>query len=349
MHALTKAQCKLDLTRDDLVSLLTLNDPDDVEELFSLAREARAHRFEDRIYLYGFVYVSTYCRNGCAFCYYRRDSDIARYRKSPEEAEALARTLVASGVQLIDLTMGEDPVYHAQEFAPVLQIVRALKESGIPVMLSPGVISQELIDMFASAGADWFALYQETHNRALFETLRLGQSYDGRMCAKLYAKQRGMLIEEGLLVGVGESAGDIADSIVEMKRMGASQCRAMSFVPQKGSPMEAAATPPRDLERKVIAAMRLYLPETLIPASLDVDGIDGLRARLDAGANVVTSIIPPHAGLRGVAQGGGDVEQGGRTVSEVKEILGEMGLRAAATSEYQGELSRLKCRAEDMR
>jgi methylornithine synthase len=347
MHALTKAQFGMELTREDLATFLSLKNGDDMEELFALARGARERRFGDKIYLYGFVYFSTYCRNDCAFCYYRRDNGIERYRKEPAEVEALARALVASGVQLVDLTMGEDPVYHAEEFDRVLRIVRSLKADGIPVMLSPGVIPETLIDAFANAGADWFALYQETHNRTLFENLRPGQSYDERMRAKLYAKRRGMLVEEGLLLGVGESVPDIVDSIVDMKRIGASQCRAMSFVPQKGSPMASVATPPRELERKVIAAMRLYLPEALIPASLDVDGIDGLHARLDAGANVVTSIIPPHAGLRGVAQGGGDVEEGGRTVAEVKEILKGMNLRIAAVGEYQKELSRLKSRAED--
>lgn len=48
--------------------------------------------------------------------------------------------------------------------------------------------------------------------------------------------------------------------------------------------------------------MRLLFPDKLIPASLDVDGISGLELRLMAGANVVTSIIPPNEGLAGVAQ-----------------------------------------------
>ncbi len=346
MHALTKAQFGEKLARQDLAALLSLTDARDIAELCALARDARERRFGDRIYLYGFVYFSTYCRNDCAFCYYRKENPIARYRKSPEEVLLLAEGLLKSGVQLIDLTMGEDPQYHAEDFAQVLEIARALKRNfGAPVMLSPGVMPDALIDEFAAIGADWFALYQETHNRALFSRLRLNQSYEERMRVKLRAKGRGMLLEEGVLLGAGESVFDIADSILEMEKLGVSQARAMSFVPQKGSPMENAQTPPRDLELKTIAAMRLHLPETLIPASLDVDGIGGLCARLDAGANVVTSIIPPHAGLRGVAQGGRDVEEGGRTVAEVKEILAAMGLRSATMGEYKKELARLKARA----
>ena len=66
-----------------------------------------------------------------------------------------------------------------------------------------------------------------------------------------------------------------------------------------------------------IAVLRLTLPDRLIPASLDVDGIKGLKMRLEAGANVVTSIIPRNNSLAGVSQSSLDFEQGLRTVPEV--------------------------------
>lgn len=350
MHALTKAQFEQKLTREDLIELLTLTDPRDVEELFALARDVRERRFGPSVYLYGFVYFSTYCRNDCAFCYYRKDNPIARYRKTPAEVLDIACALAQEGVSLIDLTMGEDPVLHEEGFAEVLEMVRGIKEKlDVGVMLSPGVIPDWLIDDFAEAGADIFALYQETHNRALFSKLRLGQSFDGRMGAKRAAKARGMLLEEGLLTGVGESPADIADSILEMEKEAAAQVRVMSFVPQKGSPMENVPSPPRAMEEKTIAALRIYFPNALIPASLDVDGIEGLAARLNAGANVVTSIIPPHTGLRGVAQGGCDAEEGGRTANEVKAILADMGLVPGTAQEFKKELARQRtlCAPED--
>lgn len=347
MHALTKAQFEEKLTKEDIIELLTLEDPRDIEDLFAIARDARERRFEDRVFLYGFVYFSTYCRNDCAFCYYRKDNPISRYRKTPEEVLDIARALAKDGVSLIDLTMGEDPACHEDGFAEVLEMVRGIKaELDTGVMLSPGVIPDWLIADFAQAGVDFFALYQETHNRELFEKLRLGQSFDERMNAKRCAAAHGMLIEEGLLAGVGESPADIADSILEMEKEAAAQVRVMSFVPQKGSLMENMPTPPRALEEKTIAVLRIYFPNALIPASLDVDGIEGLRARINAGANVVTSIIPPHTGLRGVAQGGCDVEEGGRTAAEVAAILREMGLVPGTAKEFKKELARLRVMCE---
>ena len=63
--------------------------------------------------------------------------------------------------------------------------------------------------------------------------------------------------------------------------------------------------------------MRLAMPDRLIPASLDVDGIAGLEPRIAAGANVVTSIVPPDIGLAGVSQSELDIDDGLRTAPEV--------------------------------
>ncbi len=71
----------------------------------------------------------------------------------------------------------------------------------------------------------------------LFNQLRPGQDYDLRLEAKLKAHNRGMLIEEGLLCGVGETANDIAESMAVMHDLDADQVRVMNFVPQPGTPM----------------------------------------------------------------------------------------------------------------
>lgn len=327
------------LTKSRIVDILRDDSADLNEALFRKAREIREITFGEKIFIYGFVYFSTFCRNNCNFCYYRKSNNIERYRKSPEEVIDIARQLADEGVNLVDLTMGEDPLYHLEDFKTVLKITRAIKEeTGLPVMISPGVIDEQLIDEFAALGVEWYALYQETHDRDLFEKLRINQNYNKRMNCKLYARKKKMFIEEGLLTGVGEDMEDIAESLMTMGRIGAGQVRVMSFVPQKGSPMGNLKSPDRSIELKIIALMRILYPYALIPASLDVDGIKGLEDRINAGASVVTSIIPPRSGLMGVAQGTMDVNEGGRTVKEVKHILGSMGLSVASTDEYRDYL-----------
>jgi len=337
LRILDKALREKELTKTEISHLMKTSDIIDLYSIFSVAQRIREKNFENIVFPYGFVYSSTFCRNYCIFCFYRKPNvKCPRYRKTPEEILEYARRLEKSGVHLIDLTMSEDPLIHNEKnYEYLVSLVRRIgDETGLPVMVSPGVVPRETLRDLAQAGADWFALYQETHNRELFNRLRVGQSFDVRMNAKLQAKREGLLIEEGVLIGVGETDQDRVDSILAMKEMGAHQVREMGFQPQPGTPMEFCSSPPILDEMKVIALMRITQPGRLIPASYDIDGVKGLQLRLMAGANVVTSLIPPDSGLAGVAQSKLNIECGLRTVNGVEPYIKQIGLRFAPRKRY---------------
>ena len=325
------------LGRRELARLLATADSQSREPLFAAARELRRRHFGDVIFTYGFVYFSTYCRNRCTFCFYRSGNrQSPRYRKPVEEVVAICRDLAASGVNLLDLTMGEDPAMHQSgHFAAFSELVAAVREvAGLPVMVSPGVVPAAALVDLRTHGADWYACYQETHNKRLYAALRPGQDYDDRAQAREAAHAAGLLVEDGILTGVGETVADRAASVVAMRDGQVEQARVMGLVPQRGTPLAASPAPDTMAELTVIGVMRLAMPDRLIPASLDVAGLAGLDARIQAGANVVTSIVPPTAGLAGVSQSELDIEQGLRTVPAVAERLRALGLRTASQDEY---------------
>ncbi len=319
--------------------MLKLNDPQQAAGLFRVARQLREKYFGNKIFLYGFLYLSTYCRNDCNFCFFRRSNPKSeRYRKDTAQIVAAASRLAESGVHLIDLTLGEDPVLlgdASNPMAPLAEMIATVKKAtGLPIMVSPGVLADSQLQRLAHAGADWYACYQETHQRDLFSRLRPGQDYDRRLDTKRTAHRLGLLIEEGLLCGVGESSADIARSMQVMLELDADQVRVMNFIPQPGTPM-AGHTPSDPFKETLISAvLRIVFPDRLIPASLDVDGLAGLGRRLDAGANVVTSIVPPGTGLVGVAQHCLDIEDGRRTNAAVIEVLKTSGLEPADRTAY---------------
>ncbi|MBO5599531.1 MAG: methylornithine synthase PylB, partial [Candidatus Methanomethylophilus sp.] len=72
-------------TVDEMEAVLSYNDPDFNNALYQAASRVRDREFGNKIFMYGFVYFSTYCKNECAFCYYRRTNEIERYRKNKEE------------------------------------------------------------------------------------------------------------------------------------------------------------------------------------------------------------------------------------------------------------------------
>jgi methylornithine synthase len=341
---LEKADQEEILSREEIVSLLHLKQARHINAVFQTARRLRRRYFGDRVFLYGFLYISTFCRNNCNFCYYRSTNiHPLRYRRGLSEIVAAACQLADSGVHLIDLTLGEDPDYFfddRQGFNGLIQTVQAVRRAtGLPIMVSPGVVPDDVLAELAAAGAVWYACYQETHNSDLFKKLRPGQSYAARLAKKQSARRLGLLIEEGLLCGVGESAEDIAEAIDVMRRLEASQMRAMSFVPQKGTPMQDLAAPDSMREKLTIAVLRLVFPNRLIPASLDVAGLKGLSSRLAAGANVVTSLVPPGFGLAGVAQSSLDIAEARRSAAGIGLELEKLGLHAASAEDYQNWLA----------
>jgi methylornithine synthase len=347
-QCLVKAAAEADLTDEEICFLLELADEGFIELLYRAARNVRSKYFGNKVFYYGFIYYSTWCRNNCTFCGYRAaNGSVERYRKTVEEVVAAAVELASSGVHLLDLTMGEDPVFYQSEesLQRIVELVRAIrKKVDLPLMISPGVGSKALLSALAKEGVEWYACYQETHNPALYSRLRLDQEFDIRMKMKRLARELGLLIEEGILTGVGETSADITHSLRAMGALNAHQVRVMSFVPQLGTPLENIPTPPRSRELKIIAVMRLLFPDRLIPASLDVDGIGGLNARIAAGANVVTSIIPARSGLMGVSNSTLEVDEGYRSVESVSGKLSEMGLEAASLADYKELLKQYKKR-----
>ena len=99
----------------DLETLLRAGD--EAPLVFAAAREARARHSGDTVFLYGFVYFSTYCRNECTFCFYRADNDESpRYRKDDGRGRRdLRATSPTPACILVDLTMGEDPEIHDEQ------------------------------------------------------------------------------------------------------------------------------------------------------------------------------------------------------------------------------------------
>src|SRR5665647_2394117 len=195
-------------------------------------------------------------------------------------------------------------------------------------------------------GADWYALYQETHSPELYQSLRTGQSFAARVAARRAARRAGLLVEDGILTGIGDTEADRARSIAAMREAAWEQVRVMTFVPQAGTPLAGVRPAGDEAELLTIATMRLVMPHSLIPASLDVDGIRGLERRLNAGANVVTSIVPPTVGLAGVSQAELDIDEGRRTVAGVLPHLARLGLRPATVADYRTWLAAAHARAE---
>jgi methylornithine synthase len=340
---LSDVQAGKQLEIEDVCFLLRLGDRRLIDQVFRAARRLRREHFGDSVFLYGFVYFATFCRNDCTFCRYRKSNlGLPRLRYSMDSIRTAAMSLAEAGVDLIDLTAGEDPrLWESGSEAGgfLVETARVVKSAtGLPLMVSPGVVPAEILNRLVEAGADWYACYQETHTPSLFARLRPGQSFEERWQVKLSAREKGLLVEEGILSGIGENVQDIAASLAMMRVLDADQHRVMTFVPQEGTPMAFVTAPDPLRELLIIAMLRLSFPDRLIPASLDIEGLAGLQSRINAGANVVTSLIAPGSEMTGVASLTRDIENYQRMPSGLKPVLTRSGLKPADRETYSGWL-----------
>jgi dinuclear metal center YbgI/SA1388 family protein len=111
-----------------------------------------------------------------------------------------------------------------------------------------------------------------------------------------------------------------------------------TFLPQEGTPLEDFKDKSSLSELKIISVLRLMFPKRLIPASLDLEGIDGMVHRLNAGANIVTSILPPDSRLEGVANYDRDLKDRDRDIKSVIRRLETMGMEPARQVEFESVL-----------
>ncbi|MBP2030156.1 methylornithine synthase [Methanohalophilus levihalophilus] len=322
------------LSDDNLRNLLNIEDDENLEKLYSVARAIRDHNFGNKVFLYSFVYFSTYCKNNCAFCYYNCKNDIDRYRLTPDEIEKVCEALKDDPIHMVDLTMGEDPYYHNHP-ERLVEAVRRVKEIvGLPIMVSPGVVENDVLEELRENGADFLALYQETYDPELYAKLRVGQSYKKRIDCRNHARKTGMCIEDGILTEVEPDNESTFKSLRGLENTNPDMVRVMTFVPQEGTPLEEKVPGSSKSELKIIAILRLMFPDRLIPASLDLEGIDGMVHRLNAGANVVTSIIPSGSSLEGVVNYDRDLAERDRDAHSVVKRLESMGMEPAKQEDF---------------
>ena len=295
---ITEKMSRGESASDEEIKALLTAEGEDRETVFEAARKVRDRVFGKKTYLSSFMYFSTYCRNDCSFCYYRNSNHIDRYRKDTAEVVKLSAMMMNHGINIVDLTMGEDPMMIRNDYQRFIEIVESIREiSDIPIMVSPGAVPQNIFPKLAESGADIVAVYQETYNRKLFAERRLNQDFDYRRNQKVWAMDNGMLAEDGM------------------------------------TPMEQSDTVDTVNELLALAVMRLMKHDVMIPATLDVEGVAGMVTRLDAGASLITSIIPPHEDLAGVAQSDMDIDDGSRGVTHIIELLEDIGRRPATATE----------------
>ncbi len=283
--------------KSDIEYLLSIEDKEDIAILFEAARVCRDQYCGKKVHLRGIVEFSNYCSQDCIYCGIRKSKDeVARYRLSFEEIIGAVQTIYDAGVKTVVLQSGEDPYY---DTGMISKIIKEIKISfGLAITLSLGEREFIEYDVWRQNGADRYLLKHETANPKIYSALHRGQQLEQRLEHLGYLQQLGYQIGSGNIIGIPEQTlADIADDIILCTKYELDMASFSPFIPAAGTPLGDWEKANVLLTLKTMAAARLALKNTHIPATTALATLDarGREKGILCGANVVMPSFTPAA------------------------------------------------------
>ena len=281
-------------SKDDLKAIL-LSCNSEADLLYGAAREVRRELFGDRAFIRAVIEFANTCRCSCIYCGMRVENILApRFTLEPDEIVSVARRAHENGIKTFFLQAAESEEYNADWLGDV---IGRISEMGMMVLLCVGVHNENDLDLWYKAGARKFILKHETSDADLFSRMKPGFTLTDRIKWLRILREHDYHIGSGPLLGLpGQTVDSLVDDLILMKELSVDMSSVSVFLPAKGTPLENHPVGDVDLGLRFIAAMRLYLKNTLIPATSTFERLreDGQLKCFNAGANVITvNMTPP--------------------------------------------------------
>lgn len=300
-NALIDKLCSSKILSFDEYLMLIKNRECCADYLYQNAAAVRESVYGNKIYIRGLIECTNYCKNNCYYCGIRRDnSNVQRYRLSPDEILHCADTGYKLGFRTFVLQGGED-AYYTDDI--MCDIVSRLKNSypDCAVTLSLGERSYESYKALKDAGADRYLLRHETADRCHYQRLHPKQmSFDNRITCLENLKSLGYQIGAGFMVGSPfQSDEHLANELIFLKKLAPHMVGIGPFIAHKDTPFFDRASGSVKLTLFMLALVRLTLPNALIPATTALATVDssGREKGIMAGANVLMPNLSP-SGVR---------------------------------------------------
>jgi biotin synthase len=251
------------LTRDEALAVAHLP-LDELPSLIALAHKVRLAWCGPEVELESLINAkSGACPEDCAFCSqsvrFNTGVDVYAFLDIDEILEAAHATRAAGATQFCIVVAVRGP--EERLLSRVLDAVDAVqRETGLEVAVSLGLLKPEQAQRLAAAGVRRY-----NHNlescRALFPEVCTTHSYDDRVATARLARDAGMELCCGGILGMGESLEQRVDFAFELAELEPCEVPINLLDPRPGTPMEGRETlSPREA-LQAIALFRLILPD----------------------------------------------------------------------------------------
>lgn len=313
-----------EISYDEALGLMELNEPKDLEALLESAREITHHFNSSKPGLCTLLNAKSYlCGEDCGFCAQsvRFDTHAERYLlMEPEKVvEAAKRAEKLGAENFCIVTSGAAP--SEAEFEKIVIILKRLsEESRLNLDASLGFITQDQARRLKEAGLRRFN-HNLQSSREFYPQIVSTHSYDRRLETIRSLLEGGLELCSGGILGMGETREDRVKLAFELKPH-QPHCIPINVLnPRPGTPLEHQPKPdPREV-LKTIAVFRFIHPRANI--------------KLAGGREVNLTAQEQERALRGGANGlilGGYLTTSGNPVQEDFQMLERAGFDLSTPS-----------------
>lgn len=280
-------------SKEDIISLLSVKEKDELEILFNRADEIRKENCGDEISLFGVIEISNYCDNDCDFCYLNnRNEALKRYRLSAEEVIETTRQIASQGIGTIIFRAGNDQFFIKDILSYIIYNIK--QSADVNLILSLGTRNISEYHSWKISGADGYFFRYERGVKTFFSPIYSDARPGGIAEYLCEVKNAGYQISFGDIITSSDmDINYLADAILLMKEFNQEKYFFEPFIITPG--MEDLLQIPEIEETflKVISVLRLVYKNSYIASNTgkgsNIIGEKGLKC----GANILVPDFTP--------------------------------------------------------
>lgn len=306
MKTFSEILLQTDFSRDELVKLLVA-EGDERQQLFQRAQAVKLQNIGNKVYFRGLIEFSNICAKDCLYCGIRKSNEkVVRYEASDDEILEACRFAWKNRFGSVVLQSGElsSPAF-VKRVDTLLRKIKDLSDNELGITLSCGEQTVETYLQWFESGAHRYLLRIESSNPELYRKIHPEDnfhSFGHRLQALKDLKSCGYQVGTGVMIGLPfQTTEDLANDLLFLKQMDVDMVGMGPYIEHEDTPLYTFRNDLKtkqqrfDLALKMVAALRLLMPDINIAAATALQAIDpaGREKALTIGANILMPNLTP--------------------------------------------------------
>jgi len=295
-----------EFNQEELIRLL-LSEGEERTQLFQRAQAVKLEIVGNKVFFRGLIEFSNICSKDCLYCGIRKSNEkVIRYEATDVEILDACRFAWQNRFGSVVLQSGELSSPHfIQRVDGLLRKIKEMSKGELGITLSCGEQTLETYCQWRESGAHRYLLRIESSNPELYRKIHPDNDFhrfENRIQALNDLKTAGFQVGTGVMIGLPfQSVEDLANDLLFLKRMDVDMVGMGPYIEHENTPLynfrkDLQSKMERfDLSLKMIATLRLLMPDINIAAATALQAIDpsGREKALTIGANILMPNLTP--------------------------------------------------------